>query len=55
MSHVFIAYYCISAGLGCRKLEYDANKNPEIFQQLCELQLQDVIKQASNTVAAAGA
>ncbi|KAA6424617.1 MAG: hypothetical protein FRX49_05826 [Trebouxia sp. A1-2] len=27
------------AGLGSLKLEYDANKNPSIFQQLCALQL----------------
>lgn len=36
-----------SAGLGCLKLEYDANKNPAIFQQLCELKLEEVIDQAS--------
>lgn len=34
-------------GLGSLKLEYDANKNPAIFQQLCELQLDKVIQQAS--------
>ena len=35
-------------GLGSLKLEYDANKNPAIFQQLCELQLDKVIQQASD-------
>lgn len=33
------------AGLGSLKLEYDANKNPSIFQQLCALQLNTVIQQ----------
>ncbi len=37
-----------TAGLGSLKLEYDANKNPSIFQQLCALQLNTVIQQASN-------
>ena len=37
-----------AAGLGSLKLEYDANKNPSIFQQLCALQLNTVIQQASN-------
>ena len=35
------------AGLGSLELEYDANKNPAIFQQLCELQPDAVILQAS--------
>lgn len=33
------------AGLGSMELEYDANKNPEIFQQLCRLDLKQVIHQ----------
>ena len=37
-----------AAGLGSLQLEYDANKNPAIFQQLCELQLDKVITQASS-------
>lgn len=35
------------AGLGEMKLEYDANENPEIFQQLCQLDLQQVIEQVT--------
>lgn len=38
-----------AAGLGSQKLEYDANKNPAIFQQLCALQLNRVIQQASKS------
>ncbi len=40
----------MSAGLGNLKLEYDANKNPAIFQQLCELKLEEVIHQARQPV-----
>ena len=36
------------AGLGSLQLEYDANKNPAIFQHLRELQLDKVITQASS-------
>ena len=36
------------AGLGSLQLEYDANKSPAIFQQLCELKLNEVITQASS-------
>lgn len=32
-------------GLGSMELEYDANKNPDIFQQLCRLDLKQVIHQ----------
>ena len=35
------------AGLGELNLEYDANKNPAIFDQLCDLQIEDVISKAS--------
>ena len=34
-----------NAGLGSMELEYDANKNPEIFQQLRQLDLKQVIVQ----------
>lgn len=34
-------------GLGSLNLEYDANKNPEIFQQLCQLDLKQVINKVT--------
>lgn len=34
-------------GLGSLKLEYDANMNPRIFEQLCQLDLKQVINQVS--------
>lgn len=36
-----------NSGLGSLKLEYDANKNPQIFQQLCQLDLKQVINQVT--------
>ena len=35
------------AGLGEMKLEYDVQKNPAIFDQLCKLKADDIIDKAS--------
>lgn len=38
------------AGLGEMKLEYDVQKNPAIFDQLCKLKADDIIDKASARV-----
>lgn len=45
---ILLCQMLLDAGLGSLQLEYDANKNPAIFQQLCELQLDLVIEKASS-------
>lgn len=40
-----LALTAAHAGLGSMELEYDANKNPDIFQQLCRLDFKQVIHQ----------
>lgn len=43
--HMSLASTAVHAGLGSMELEYDANKNPDIFEQLCCLDLKQVIHQ----------
>ena len=45
INYTSLVHTAAIAGLGSMELEYDANKNPEIFQQLCQLDLKQVIIQ----------